>query len=69
MENIREAFFRVRQDIEDLRFELDDLKSFIGETREKMKEIQKLIEKLDLKLENNQRNENSQEQTNIQKMS
>ncbi len=50
MDNIKEAFIRVREDIENLKFELDDLRLFISETKEKMKETSELINKLDLKI-------------------
>jgi len=50
MDNVKEAFIRVREDIENLKYELDNLKLFVLDSKEKMKEIFELIEKLDSKL-------------------
>ncbi len=51
MDPVKDAFDKVKQDIEFLKYELKNLRKGVGETRERMIEICEIIKKIDEKIE------------------
>ncbi|MCK5624576.1 response regulator transcription factor [Candidatus Pacearchaeota archaeon] len=64
MDPVKDAFDKVKQDIEFLKYEFNNLREEIGETRKRMIEICEIVKKIDEKVEFKDSTHNLKTQTN-----